>query len=549
MSGLIYAQSSPTIPQIVPPSPNAASLGKYVETPVSLATGIPNINIPIFTIQEGDITVPINFSYHAGGIKVEEISSYVGLGWALNAGGIISRSIRQNPDDMSNGYMNTTYTVEHLKSIGSNHYSQMNQVKDGSRDYEPDIFTFNFGNYSGRFLYDQTTASFVQTPFSNIKIVPLLNGTQIAGFVVTTPDGFKYYFGKYSTGTISAVDYNNNSNSFSYSTNGFQIGEVGPSFTYISSWHLTEIISPTNNKITFNYQLQIAGQNIYRTQESFISGGCSVKGYGVSFSETLDHHSVLQNIQYSNGRVDFILDTQNRLDYGSKALKEIRIYKGQQIFSSFELEHGYFTSNVATDNWSSFGNQSERLHRLKLLSVKEKINGNYKPPYSFLYNSTALPSRFSNGQDYWGYYNGKNNNPSLVPYLRLGSTTAYGGNADRTVGVDFAKAGTLIKIIYPTGGSAEYFYGSNKVSEAYYQGDYMNLQQTKTVTLGFNKSVNNQDIFGGYSKVFNIPSAVVGNVPIETYVTGCDNSGSLATFACDFNFEIRGITNPSFLLV
>jgi hypothetical protein len=78
---------------VIPPSPDAAALGKFVEVPVSYYTGIPQISIPIYTIQTGNIQLPISISYHAGGVKVEDVASRVGLGWALNAGGVISRSV------------------------------------------------------------------------------------------------------------------------------------------------------------------------------------------------------------------------------------------------------------------------------------------------------------------------------------------------------------------------------------------------------------------------------------------------------------------------
>lgn len=52
------------------------------------------------TIEE-PVNLPISLSYHGSGFKVSEVSSSVGLGWTLNAGGIITRSVRVRPDDYS----------------------------------------------------------------------------------------------------------------------------------------------------------------------------------------------------------------------------------------------------------------------------------------------------------------------------------------------------------------------------------------------------------------------------------------------------------------
>src|SRR4051812_19271228 len=78
----------------IPPSPEASALGKYGDIQVSLATGIPNISIPFFDINTNDFSLKLNLSYHASGIKVEEIAPSTGLGWSLNAGGVITRVIR-----------------------------------------------------------------------------------------------------------------------------------------------------------------------------------------------------------------------------------------------------------------------------------------------------------------------------------------------------------------------------------------------------------------------------------------------------------------------
>ena len=69
-----YAQDGVNT-QIIPPSPSAAALGKYGDIPVSLYIGVPNISIPIYTVVGNGISLPINLSYHASELKVEEIAS------------------------------------------------------------------------------------------------------------------------------------------------------------------------------------------------------------------------------------------------------------------------------------------------------------------------------------------------------------------------------------------------------------------------------------------------------------------------------------------
>jgi len=74
------------VPQFSPLSPSAASLQKFGDYQVSLATGIPEISIPIHVIEEGGIKIPITLDYHVSGFKLNEQASWVGLGWSLNYG-------------------------------------------------------------------------------------------------------------------------------------------------------------------------------------------------------------------------------------------------------------------------------------------------------------------------------------------------------------------------------------------------------------------------------------------------------------------------------
>ncbi|HYC85535.1 MAG TPA: hypothetical protein VEB86_09950, partial [Chryseosolibacter sp.] len=47
-------------PRVSIASPNAASLGKFTDHPVNLHTGIPDVTIPIYTVKEGTLELPVS---------------------------------------------------------------------------------------------------------------------------------------------------------------------------------------------------------------------------------------------------------------------------------------------------------------------------------------------------------------------------------------------------------------------------------------------------------------------------------------------------------
>ncbi|WP_294302300.1 hypothetical protein [uncultured Chryseobacterium sp.] len=73
----------------------------YVNTPISLSTGIPNISIPLFTLPTGSANVDIStgLSYHPYNAIGNKPGSEVGLGWSLLKGGVISRIISGMVDE------------------------------------------------------------------------------------------------------------------------------------------------------------------------------------------------------------------------------------------------------------------------------------------------------------------------------------------------------------------------------------------------------------------------------------------------------------------
>jgi hypothetical protein len=80
-------------------SPGAASLGIFGQVPVGNYTGVAQVSVPLYTLSYKELQVPIGLNYHAtAGIRPDNFPGPVGLGWALNAGGSITRIIRGVPD-------------------------------------------------------------------------------------------------------------------------------------------------------------------------------------------------------------------------------------------------------------------------------------------------------------------------------------------------------------------------------------------------------------------------------------------------------------------
>lgn len=143
-------------------SPQAAEMGKYGTYPVNKATGIPEVSIPIYTIKSGLLEFPITLSYHMGGIQVQEIPSWVGLGWSLNANGIINRTIRGIADERTDktGWLNGSsdgwpYSIDNywsgVNSMGGaeNLISIFYNSIDNLLDKASDIYQYSVNGVAG----------------------------------------------------------------------------------------------------------------------------------------------------------------------------------------------------------------------------------------------------------------------------------------------------------------------------------------------------------------------------------------------------------------
>ena len=231
------------IRNVIPPSPEASSLGKYADVPVSLYTGIPQVSIPIYTIQEKGIQIPISLNYHAGGVRVEEHASWVGLGWSLNAGGVITRSVVGGADDQIGGYLTQTNDLENLGSLSVDELKRIKaDVSANTLDIEPDIYSFSFLGQSEKFIVDKATRTGIASKKTNLKIeiINTLTENRIKGWKITDDRGNQYFFEDIETSDVT---------SFNPNGRGASVRQ-----RYVSSWYLSKIVLSNRTEITFLYQ-------------------------------------------------------------------------------------------------------------------------------------------------------------------------------------------------------------------------------------------------------------------------------------------------------
>src|SRR5215216_4391731 len=75
ISNMKKSASEATLPVVVLPSPNSASLTRSVSENVDLYTGMLSIDVPLYTLKSRQIEIPISLQTTANAHRVNEIGS------------------------------------------------------------------------------------------------------------------------------------------------------------------------------------------------------------------------------------------------------------------------------------------------------------------------------------------------------------------------------------------------------------------------------------------------------------------------------------------
>jgi len=258
---------------------------------VDLYRGQPNINIPLFNLNERGLDLKIALSYKSGGVKVNTPSQWTGHDWNLNIGKI-SRTVRglQHDElDYYNVYAPDNYGSDpgcyptgpnapamshagqqkgffkNYQLLGPQNWNEQTNLKNiitkttangGSfrLDTEPDIFHFSFFGHSGFFFMGQDGQWKVASK-SNLKIIfnqnedmfyALQEGFHsywgptgpatcsiktIGRFTIVDDKGYKYIFG------------DNNVRNIEVNLRSFYLGRF-ENPVYANSWNIVKVLDP-----------------------------------------------------------------------------------------------------------------------------------------------------------------------------------------------------------------------------------------------------------------------------------------------------------------
>jgi RHS repeat-associated protein len=445
----------------IPASPNASAFTKYGDFNVGHHSGTVSANVPLFNIGDGMMNLKVDMNYSSGGLKLEDLGAWTGIGWNISAGGAITRTVMGNPDQTNNYYWNYNFDL----SNPSPHLDQMTERKFldtllwGYAEGQPDIFSYNVGNLSGKFIIKKDgTVLFEKQDHVSINWTwttsQFNNNHDILSFTITDQFGYVYHFGvpertSYTTEVQSGQNY--------YSS----------SFVYNSAWYLTKITHPsyTKDSITLSY-FTIPGfgttpVNYYSFEYKSYNWGCgnccpnNVCDGGVSFSLTdskIEFRKIVNNISYFKGgikRQELVFAVSPNTAWqsdGNYRIDRVTLYDKKHHIAAGDHQK-YFQLTYSTTS-----------RRLFLTELQEFGKGSVSiPPYKFEYNLSGIlfPDPYSQYSDLWGY---------LKP--------SYGGSpvhgdcyvcyGDR--GPSFYLPGTINKMTFPTGGYQLYEYEPHYVA-------------------------------------------------------------------------------------
>lgn len=203
----VYKRGATQLESLLPPAPEAASAVRFVDVPFSHSQGLACLDIPVYTVKGRELSIPVSLSYASGGVKLDEVAGVAGLGWRLEAGGCVTRTVVDMPDEFLSAELSHGMPSQAmLAKLGdpddrsSEKAAFLRDIVWHRTDVSLDRYSYNVCGLSGSFVIlddgsvfhlsgDGVGISYAGTPF-----------TGVTAFTLTGPDGTVYVLDVTETG-------------------------------------------------------------------------------------------------------------------------------------------------------------------------------------------------------------------------------------------------------------------------------------------------------------------------------------------------------------
>ena len=455
---------------IFPQSPQSQALARYGEYPVSMTTGVPDITIPLYEIKVGEFTLPISISYHASGIRMDDVASTVGLGWSLNAGGVITSTVNGTPDllygndkiywgydtlrTFLNGVINSGMSNSTLERL-------LQHTRQPGIDTASDRYTFNFAGKSGIFLYSPAERRYIPINYDRMSIHSTPNSDNDAKdctFSITDTKGYHYYFNKQEmSGVVDDEDR-----------------------TDVSSWYLTKIETPYGDIDITYYDTPKFFKSHH--SEDVATGTFRYYDNSESYGYRRESRPTLTNVQCTfripvvkdirwNGNIVSFHYEDDRADIWKTRLTRMEVKNNaDKVVKTVDFHNSHYWGNQALNYRMIL--DSITVSGEGCYSMTYNINNGYLPDYNqyTCFQRDGTHTRPVPISDYWGYYTGRTAyccipqsvfSSSLGGSINSQQSHLLSRMTEKTPVEFFTKLGIINYIEYPTGGRTAFSFEMN----------------------------------------------------------------------------------------
>ncbi|MBQ0078208.1 MAG: RHS repeat-associated core domain-containing protein [Bacteroidales bacterium] len=311
---LVYLRGETLLEKTLPPAPEAASVTRYADIPFSGSLGSATYEVPAFTLKGRELSINIGLNYSSNGIKLDEIAGVAGLGWTLSAGGCITRTVMDMPDEfygaelhheMPDSALLASLATGDAQNIQSPAFAYMRDVAWHRIDASRDRYSYSVCGLSGEFVINDD-GEVVHLSGDGCRIVFYADtDDNILSFVITGPDGTVYRFaereisthdGTLNPGHATPLD---GERDIWTATTAWHLSEVASrsalesaTFSYVSGGTWQKNVHPSSTTITASEGLlldnqvttSINSQHIINSTATKVLSAITLSGYSATFS-------------------------------------------------------------------------------------------------------------------------------------------------------------------------------------------------------------------------------------------------------------------------